>query len=136
MTAELISSVIMQGRLLASHSWEYGTLSEALLEWYNPEVSVFSKCAFSDGQIPALEVSSTQSLSYAITNIRTNSTTLVDGDGKQLVIICVQSQAVTDVRIENRCCWRSSLSWRLSHSHRPDAARILVGSGGSSKSPA
>ncbi|POS71188.1 hypothetical protein DHEL01_v210418 [Diaporthe helianthi] len=81
MTAELINNVIAQGRLLASHSWEYGTLSEALLEWYNPEIAVFSKDAFSDGQIPVLDVGATQSLSYAITNIRTNSTTLVDGDG-------------------------------------------------------
>lgn len=82
MTAELISNVILQGRLLASHSWEYGTLSEALLEWYNPEISVFSKNAFPDGQIPVLDVSTTQSLSYAMLNIQTNSTTLVDGDGK------------------------------------------------------
>lgn len=85
MTAEVISNVIMQGRLLASHSWEYGTLSEALLEWYNPEISVFGKNAFPDGQIPVLDVSTTQSLSYAMTNIRTNSTTLVDGDGNQPV---------------------------------------------------
>lgn len=89
MTAELISNVIMQGRLLASHSWEYGTLSEALLEWYNPGISVFSKNAFLDGQIPVLDVSATQSLSYAMLNIRTNSTTLVDGDGNQLVFKCV-----------------------------------------------
>lgn len=96
MTAELISNVIMQGRLLASHSWEYGTLSEALLEWYNPEISVFSKDAFSDGKIPVLEVSSSQSLSYAITNIRTNSTTLVDGDGKQLMFVIIRRWAITD----------------------------------------
>lgn len=89
MTTELISNVIMQGRLLASHSWEYGTLSEALLEWCNSKISVFSQNAFPDGQIPVIEVSTTQSLSYAMTNIRTNSTTLVDGDGNQLVCIYV-----------------------------------------------
>lgn len=83
MTAYIITNVITQGRLLASHSWEYGTLSEALLEWYNAEVSVFSKDAFPNGQIPVLNVEATQSLSYAITNIRTNSTTLVDGDGRR-----------------------------------------------------
>ena len=82
MATGLIENVISQGRLLASHSWEYGTLSEALLEWYSPEISVFSNDAFPDGKIPLLEVSSTESLLYAITNIRTNSTTLVDGDGK------------------------------------------------------
>lgn len=87
MTADIINNVITQGRLLASHSWEYGTLSEALLEWYNPEMSVFSKDAFPNGEIPILDVETTQSLSYAITNIRTNSTTLVDGDGKQAPMV-------------------------------------------------
>ncbi|KAI7785674.1 six-hairpin glycosidase-like protein [Diaporthe eres] len=81
MTSELISKVIMQGRLLASHSWEYGALSEALLEWYNPEFSVFGKDAFPDGKIPILQVGDIQSLSYAEPDIRTNSTTLIDGDG-------------------------------------------------------
>lgn len=82
MSSELISNIIMQGRLLASHSWEYGAFSEALLEWYNPEFSVFSKDAFTDGKIPVLQVSDIESLSYARPNIRTNSTTLIDGDGK------------------------------------------------------
>lgn len=100
MSAELISDVIMQGRLLASHSWEYGTLSEALLEWYNPEFSVYSKDAFPDGKIPVLQISNTQSLSYAITNIRTNSTTLVDGDGKRLMYVSMRYQAMTDDSIE------------------------------------
>jgi hypothetical protein len=96
MATGLIENIISQGRLLASHSWEYGTLSEALLEWYSPEISVFSTDAFPDGKIPLLEVSSTESLLYAITNIRTNSTTLVNGDGKHLVSINVRSQEVAD----------------------------------------
>lgn len=82
MTSELINNVISQGRLLASHSWEYGALSEALLEWYNPDTSVFGKDAFPDGKIPVLQVDDDQSLSYAKPNIRTNSTTLIDGDGR------------------------------------------------------
>lgn len=92
MSSELISNVIMQGRLLASHSWEYGALSEALLEWYNPEFSVFSKDAFPDGKIPVLQVGDIQSLSYAKPNIRINSTTLIEGDGKALVHVCIRHQ--------------------------------------------
>lgn len=84
MTSELINNVIWQGRVLASHSWEYGAFSEALLEWYDPEFSVFGKGAFPDGKIPVLQVGDVQSLSYAKPNIRTNSTTLIDGDGKRL----------------------------------------------------
>ncbi|KAK2604185.1 hypothetical protein N8I77_007134 [Diaporthe amygdali] len=81
MTPELINNVIMQGRRLASHSWEYGTLSEVLLEWDNPDLSVFGKDAFPKGEIPVLQISDVQSLSYAMPHIWTNSTILVDGDG-------------------------------------------------------
>lgn len=88
MASELIDNVILQGRLLASHSWEYGAFSEALLEWYNPESSVFGKAAFPDGGIPVLQVGDSQSLSYARPNIRTNSTTLIDGDGKHPTYVC------------------------------------------------
>lgn len=94
MSSELIHNVISQGRLLASHSWEYGALSEALLEWYNPGFSVFGKDAFPDGKIPVLQVGDVQSLSYAKPNIRTNSTTLIDGDGKRLADVQVRVQTM------------------------------------------
>lgn len=99
MAAKIISNVITQGRLLASHSWEYRTLSEALLEWYNPEISVFSKDAFLNGQIPVpvLDVRTTQSLSYAITNIRTNYMTLVDGDGRWTAIYIKTRPVITNI---------------------------------------
>lgn len=104
MTSELISNMIMQARLLASHSWEYGALSEALLEWYNPNFSVFGKTAFPDGEIPVLQVGDIQSLSYAKPNIRTNSTTLIDGDGKRLVYVHMRHQAM-EIDSLNRCRW-------------------------------
>lgn len=94
MTSELINNIISQGRLLASHSWEYGALSEALLEWYNPESSVFGRDAFPDGKIPLLQVGEVQSLSYAKPNIRTNSTTLIDGDGKRVAGVHVWVQTL------------------------------------------
>ena len=36
----------------AAYSWEWGTAAEALLELYNPELSVFSSDPFPSGQIP------------------------------------------------------------------------------------
>lgn len=89
MTAEVVSSVIAQARLLATHSWEYGTLSEALLEWYNPNESVYSSNAFPGGTIPILQVDQVESLSYAKNHIRTNTTTLLDGDGKWWMPDCM-----------------------------------------------
>ncbi|KAI1818000.1 hypothetical protein GGS20DRAFT_426833 [Poronia punctata] len=81
MSAEVIVKVIGQGYELATHSWEYGTFSEALLEWHNPESSVFGESAFPDGKIPVLQVEEVESLSYALPNIYTDGETLVDGDG-------------------------------------------------------
>ncbi|XP_006463798.1 hypothetical protein AGABI2DRAFT_208718 [Agaricus bisporus var. bisporus H97] len=37
-----IAKVAALGKSLPSHSWEYGTAAEALLELYDPEISVFS----------------------------------------------------------------------------------------------
>ncbi|KAI1342151.1 hypothetical protein F5Y15DRAFT_374358 [Xylariaceae sp. FL0016] len=81
MPADLIANVIAQGERLATHSWEYGTFSEALLEWYNPESSVFGANPFPDGNVPVLHIEDVKSLAYAQPHISTNGTTLIDGDG-------------------------------------------------------
>ncbi|KAI0378368.1 hypothetical protein F5Y04DRAFT_148823 [Hypomontagnella monticulosa] len=81
MSAELINNIITQGQRLATHSWEYGTFAEALLEWYNPDASVFGKNPFPDGKVPVLQVGNTRSLSYVEPHISTTSNTLVNGDG-------------------------------------------------------
>ncbi|KAJ8114876.1 hypothetical protein ONZ43_g4797 [Nemania bipapillata] len=81
MSLEIISKVISQGHLLATHSWEFGAFSEALLEWYNPDLSVFGPSPFPHGKVPVVQVDKAESLSYAQPHIWTNSTTLVDGDG-------------------------------------------------------
>ncbi|KAI0098528.1 hypothetical protein GGR51DRAFT_538047 [Nemania sp. FL0031] len=81
MSLEIISKVISQGHLLATHSWEFGAFSEALLEWYNPDLSVFGPSPFPHGKVPVVQVDQVESLSYAQPHIWTNSTTLVDGDG-------------------------------------------------------
>lgn len=49
---------------LASHSWEWGTAAEALLELYNPELSVFGPNPFPGGKIPNAS-DNTVSLVYA-----------------------------------------------------------------------
>ncbi|KAI0393996.1 hypothetical protein F5Y17DRAFT_281626 [Xylariaceae sp. FL0594] len=81
MSLDTIAKVISQGRHLATHSWEFGAFSESLLEWYNPELSVFSPSPFPDGKIPVAQVNEVESLSYAHPHIWTNSTALIDGDG-------------------------------------------------------
>lgn len=81
MSADLIANVLAQAVRLTTHSWEYGTCAEALMEWYNPSSSVFGNNTFPDGKIPVLQVDDVQSLSYAQPHIWTNSTTLIDGDG-------------------------------------------------------
>lgn len=78
---DLMNSIIDQATRLATHSWEYGTLAQALLEWNSPEISVFGADPFPDGQIPSVSVDDTPSLSYAISHISTDGDTLVNGDG-------------------------------------------------------
>lgn len=56
----------------AGQSWEWGTSAEALLELYNPELSVFSANAFPDGKIPRADPD-TLALKYARQFINTNS---------------------------------------------------------------
>lgn len=61
---------------LASHSWEWGTAAEALLELYNPELSVYSVNSFPDGKIPNANPK-TFALEYARQFINTNSQVFV-----------------------------------------------------------
>lgn len=78
---DLMDKIIDQATRLAAHSWEYGTLAQALLEWHTPELSVFGPDPFPDGQVPSVSVDETPSLSYAIKHISTSGDTLVENDG-------------------------------------------------------
>ncbi|KAH9224959.1 hypothetical protein DL95DRAFT_431046 [Leptodontidium sp. 2 PMI_412] len=60
----------------ASHSWEWGTAAEALLELYNNELSVFSSNPFPNGKIPSVSAN-TLALSYAKQFISTELQVLV-----------------------------------------------------------
>jgi hypothetical protein len=61
---------------LASHSWEWGTAAEALLELYTPELSVFGSNPFPNGKVPHADPSSTFALEYAKQFINLHGTIL------------------------------------------------------------
>jgi hypothetical protein len=65
---------------LPSHSWEYGTAAEALLEIYDPSYSVFGDKPF---PIPTLSAQDSQSLNYASTKFQIGEppNLLINGDG-------------------------------------------------------
>lgn len=75
-----IASVASLAVSLPSHSWEYGTASEALLELYDPQYSVFGQAPF---PVPTLQKDYVKSLAYAASklNIGNNSNGLSNGDG-------------------------------------------------------
>lgn len=73
--------VASQAQKLSTHSWEYGTLSQALLELYSPDLTAYSHYAFPHGIIPKVPYQDVPSLDYAAQHIRLNTSTLIDGDG-------------------------------------------------------
>ena len=75
-----IESVAAVAMVLPSHSWEFGTASEALLELCDPSYSVFGDQPF---PVPTLSARDIPSLAYASTKfqIGNGSNTLIDGDG-------------------------------------------------------
>lgn len=108
--------VIAQAERLATHSWEYGSLSLALIDWFNPDISVFSPGAFPKEEFPLLDINTTQALAYAKPLIRLNSSTLIDGDGK-LGVLDIQKSAVLTL-ILVRCRRRSGVPWYRCSPHR------------------
>ncbi|KAH9477640.1 hypothetical protein JR316_0009866 [Psilocybe cubensis] len=75
-----IKKVAAQALALPTHSWEYGTASEALLELYNPHLTVFGATPF---PVPALNVSAVVGLDYAAQKVRfgTGYSALFKDDG-------------------------------------------------------
>lgn len=71
-----IDFVARKSQELASHSWEYGVISEALIELYNPELSVFSQI-----DILKSEYDAVAGLDYAKKYISTDKEILIDGEG-------------------------------------------------------
>ncbi|OCL14996.1 hypothetical protein AOQ84DRAFT_420366 [Glonium stellatum] len=75
-----IFKVVIQVKRLAAHSWEYGTAAQALLELYNPSLSVFSAAPFPADKVPSVAISSTDSLVYVKPHIRVDGETLILDD--------------------------------------------------------
>ncbi|KAJ7499299.1 hypothetical protein FB451DRAFT_33620 [Mycena latifolia] len=75
-----IALVASVAKTLPSHSWEFGTASEALLELYTPHLSVFWPTAF---PVPTIPKECVESLEYAASKIviGTGANGLSDGDG-------------------------------------------------------
>ncbi|KAJ6452413.1 hypothetical protein C8R45DRAFT_640617 [Mycena sanguinolenta] len=75
-----ITAVAAEAKALPSHSWEFGTATEALLELYNPLLSVFGPAPF---PVKTLDPSTIPSLAYAqeVIVIGTGANGLSDGDG-------------------------------------------------------
>ncbi|MCJ1398883.1 hypothetical protein MMC11_002084 [Xylographa trunciseda] len=76
-----IQKVLDKGLELAAHSWEWGTAAEALLEFHNPELSVFGADPFPGDQLPKVDVEKVLSLVYARKFISTEGEGLCEGDG-------------------------------------------------------
>jgi hypothetical protein len=77
---ELLDKVLAQAQSSASHSWEYGTVFEALLEYHNPSYSVFND-PFPNGHIPALDENDVPGLKYVKPFILIDNNQLCEGNG-------------------------------------------------------
>ena len=62
----------------AKSNWEWGTHTQALLELYDPQISVYSENAFPGGKIPNARTAATD---YARPKIRTSGKTLTAAGG-------------------------------------------------------
>ncbi|CUS07513.1 unnamed protein product [Tuber aestivum] len=71
-----VQKVKSQMLRLATHSWEYGTAAQALLELDNPELSIFGASPF-----PIPGNPSGSALEYAKQHITLTGDTLINGDG-------------------------------------------------------
>lgn len=75
-----IKKVAEQAQSLPTHSWEFGTSAEALLELYNPDLSVFGEGPF---PVPTVPKSQVRALAYAANNTAfgTGYSALSQGNG-------------------------------------------------------
>lgn len=79
-----IQKVAALAKSIPSHSWEFGTAAETLLELYDPEISVFGSSPFSKtSKYLKTHRGNIQALEYAASTIviGTGVNGLADGDG-------------------------------------------------------
>ena len=77
----LIEKVLAQAQNTASHSWEYGVVFEALLEYQTPSLTVFHTPVPQHQKHLSHLTEVVQALEYIKPFIRTDSTTLCEGRG-------------------------------------------------------
>lgn len=117
----------------ASHSWEWGTAAEALLELYNEDLSVFGSDPFPNGKIPSVDPG-ISALTYAKPFINRDSQVLVDnsaaGDPASLgvsAILLGQSDSTYIGAAQRQGDYLLNQVPRYSNgaiSHRPDVAEL------------
>ncbi|KAG6836410.1 hypothetical protein H0H93_008211 [Arthromyces matolae] len=83
-----IQKVVAAALNISTHSWEFGTATEALFELYNPELSVFGSSPFDAAQEISSYSTLPRALSYSAQKIviGTGPNALSDGDGAELSI--------------------------------------------------
>jgi FMN-dependent NADH-azoreductase len=80
-TPQTIERVLHKAIETASHSWEYSTVFEALLEYHNPDATVFHE-PFPNNKIPELDIKLVPALQYVQQYIRTDGDVLCEGNGR------------------------------------------------------
>ncbi|KAF2831254.1 hypothetical protein CC86DRAFT_137021 [Ophiobolus disseminans] len=85
----LIEKVLLQAKNTARHSWESGTVFEALLGYHDPSLSVFNH-PFPIGQIPILDENEVEALKYVKPFILTDGDTLCEGNGTLQNLLAVK----------------------------------------------
>ncbi|KAF2627941.1 Six-hairpin glycosidase [Macroventuria anomochaeta] len=80
-STSLIDKVLSQAQATASHSWEFGVVFEALLEYHNPSLTVFHTPVSQHKKHLSDSNGDVKVLKYIKPFIRTDSTTLCKGNG-------------------------------------------------------
>lgn len=81
LSQDVVERALIKAQQSASHSWEYSTVFEALLEYHNPQLSVFHHDPFPHGQVPRVSIEEVEALRYVRLHIRTDTAGLSDGNG-------------------------------------------------------
>jgi hypothetical protein len=79
--SSIIDKIASRAEDLATHSWEHGALSSALLEIYSPFLSPFFGPFKLKKWLGTTALKEARGLNYAKRFIRTDQDTLIDGEG-------------------------------------------------------
>jgi hypothetical protein len=66
---------------VAHNSWEYGTVSQALLDWHDPDLSIWNNPFPNGNAVPQLNSDEVEALRYIKPFIDTNGETLIEAAG-------------------------------------------------------